>query len=371
MKSLVTALMLPAFCLTLTAANSTGTLAGTVRTVSGKPIAGAVVKLTRLDINGWSKELKTGPDGSYMQVGLDPKLYIVKVTVPGGNVVYLEKYIGTVITGPGKERKEDGPNPNGIKVPLGDRLVFNITLLTAEEAHAEAVKSGAIVVDKEAMAETAAVDAFNTAVAAYKANDFAAAVEPFETAVAKYREAIGLSKDAMAQATLTTTAEGAERLFGIVACLVAKTDEARRPALHAKAEPFLLKAFERNEKDQNVVLALLDIAKEKKDPAGTQKYQAIVDKLMPPDPAVEYNLAVAAHNAGNEEEAKAHILKAIAMKDDYTDSYWLLGVVDFGLNDLKGAKAAFLKFQKLATEGKKVDPKKAGEVKEFLKELPK
>jgi TolA-binding protein len=70
---------------------------------------------------------------------------------------------------------------------------------------------------------------------------------------------------------------------------------------------------------------------------------------------------VAVFNAGDMKAAKDLLNKAIATDPKFPDSYYLLGMVEYGLTNLKGTKEAFLKYLEIAPTGKK-----AAEVKEML-----
>ena len=186
-----------------------------------------------------------------------------------------------------------------------------------------------------------------------------------DTAVANLKEAAANMKDAEGKAKLEGNLPMVERVYGIVLAEVAKADPTRTD-LVTKAEPILVKALERNPKDQNVVASLLQLAAVKKDEAMTAKYQAIMDALIGPRPELAYNDAVTKQTAGDNAGAKVSLQKAIKIDPKFTDSYYLMGVVEFSLGDVKAAKAAFRHYQEVAPTGKH-----AGEVKEFLKELGK
>jgi len=341
MRNLITALMIPAVCMTL-AADSTGRISGKVLGKDGKPVPGVVIIISRTDIN-WTKELKTSDKGTFMQVGLEPKDFKFTVSAPGYH--------------PFKEE---------LHIPLGDTLIKNITLLTEQEAGAEALKaSGGVAavkapVDDKTMTGTAA---YNAGVEAYNQQKFADALPFLEKAVTDLKEALPAMKEGDARKAVETQVPVAERVYGICLFEVGKADEGRRDLI-VKAGPYLAAAYEKNPKDQRLLVDLVEVAKVNHDDAAQQKYQAALDTLIGPRPELAYNNGVTAFNDGKYKEAKEYVNKAIAMDPKFADSYWLLGVVSFGLNDIKGAKEAFKKYMEIAPTGKK-----AGEVKEFLKEL--
>ena len=86
--------------------------------------------------------------------------------------------------------------------------------------------------------------------------------------------------------------------------------------------------------------------------------------LLGPRPELAYNEAVNAVNKEQFKAAKEHLTKAIALDPNFADSYYLMGIVEFSLNNPKAARASFLKYQEKAPNGSK-----KAEVKEFLKEL--
>ena len=340
MRNLITALMIPAVCMTL-AADSTGRISGKVLGKDGKPVPGVVITISRTDIN-WTKELKASDKGNFMQVGLEPKDFKFTVSAPGYQT-YKEEF----------------------HVPLGDTLIKNITLLTGQEAGAEALKTGGAVVvkapvDDKTMTGSAA---YNAGVEAYNQQKFAEALPFLEKAVTDLKEGLPAMKEGDARKAVETQIPVAERVYGICLFEVGKADAGKRDLL-VKAGPYLAAAYEKNPKDQRLLVDLVEVAKANRDEAGQQKYQAALDTLIGPRPELAYNNGVTAFNDGKYKEAKEYVNKAIAMDPKFADSYWLLGVVNFGLNDIKGAKEAFRKYMEIAPTGKK-----AGEVKEFLKEL--
>jgi len=339
MRITLSALMIPAICLSL-AAESTGRLAGKVVGKDGKPIANAVLKLERVDI-AWTKEIKVTDKGTFIQVGLEPREFFITVSAPG--------FASTA-----KMKR---------KIPLADTLTENFTLFTMDEARAEGVKQAAASADPGEAREAEGSDAFNNGVSFYNEQKYAEALPQVETAYLKLKEAASLMKDPAAKAEVEAKVPNIERVYGICLAEVAKRDPERK-ALAAKAEPFLVAAFERNPKDQRVVNALVDVGTVKGDAPLTAKYQAALDGLLGPRPELAYNEAVNAVNKEQFKAAKEHLTKAIALDPNFADSYYLMGIVEFSLNNPKAARASFLKYQEKAPNGSK-----KAEVKEFLKEL--
>lgn len=338
MRNLITAIMIPAVCLTL-AADSTGRIGGKVINKEGKPVAGAVILLSRTDIT-WTKEIKTDAKGSYLQVGLEPKDFTFSITAEGYQ-----------------------PQKQSIKIKLGDIVNVNITLLTAKEAADEALKANLASMPAGEGKSMAASASFNAAVELYNAQKYAEAVPLVQSALADFKEALTTLKEGESRTTIEKNLPTVERVLGISLYEAGKADPAQQSQM-LKAEPYLVDAYKRNPKDQRILMALLEIAKAKKDAEGTKTYQAALDAVTGPRPELAYNDGVAAFNAGKYKDAKTFVTKAITLDPKFPDSYWLLGVVEFSLENPKGAKEAFRKYMEIAPTGKK-----AGEVKEFLKEL--
>ncbi len=337
MRNIITAIMIPAACMSLCAQN-TGRIAGTVLGKNGKPVPGAVVTLSRQDIN-WSKPIKVNDQGNYMQVGLEPKEFKVSVTAPGCT-----------------------PINEIVKIVMGDTVTKNYTLMTTQESADEAIRTG-VGMDPNAAKAISASTAFNSGIELYNQQKFAEALPFIEKAVNEMHEAIGNMKEGEVRTKLEAQTATADRVYGVVLTQVGKGDPAKKDMV-LKAESYLMPAYQKNPKDQTLVVALLEVAKAKEDAAAIKTYQAALDAIIGPRPEVAYNDGVTAFNDGRFKEAKESVDKAIALDPKFPDSYWLLGVVEFSMNNTKAAKEAFKKYLEIAPTGKK-----AGEVREFLKEL--
>lgn len=338
MRNLITAIMIPAVCLTL-AADSTGRIGGKITNKEGKPVAGAIITLSRSDIN-WTKDLKADEKGGYLQVGLEPKDFTFSVSAPGYQT-----------------------QKQAVKVKLGDITVVNIVLLTAQQASEEALKANLASLPPGEGKSMSASASFNAAVELYNAQKYAEAVPLVTSAYADFKEALATLKEGESRTGIEKNLPTVERVLGISLFEAGKADPAQKDQM-LKAEPYLANAYKRSPKDQRVLMALLEIAKVKNDAEGIKTYQAALDAVVGPRPELAYNDGVAAFNAGKYKDAKAFVTKAISLDPKFADSYWLLGVVEFSLENTKGAKEAFKKYMEIAPTGKK-----AGEVKEFLKEL--
>ena len=333
MRRLILALMLPAACLSVRA-DTTGRIAGKVVNKEGKPVAGAKVTLKRTDRN-WSKDLIADKQGSYMQIGLDPKEYDLTASAEG-YVNYTEH----------------------IKVPLGDTLVKNITLLTPDQARAQAIASGtaqAAPEDPGAALDAEGRDAFNTAIPFYNEGKYSEALPHVTQAYKTLTDALTKLKDDKAKADLAPELLKIERVLGI--CL-AQAGEKKE-----EGEAFLLKALERNPKDDRVIAGLIEVSKAKQDAAAEQKYTAMLEAIHGPNPDLIYNKGVEAFNAGKTKEAKAHLLKALEVDAKYAEAHYLLAMVEFGDNNLRGTKQHLEKYLELAPAGKN-----AATAREMLKD---
>ncbi len=327
-------------CLTL-AADTTGGITGKVLTKAGQPIPDAVVTLKRTDIT-YLKELKADAKGKFIQVGMAPVEYDVMVHATGF-VDFKDHF----------------------KIPLGDLMKRDFTLLTPDEARA-ATPAGTTLVaaplDPGAQLEDTGYAAFNEATGLYNAKEWKKS-EPFiEKAYKSLNESLAKTKDDAAKGEIQEKLKTVSRVYGVVLYEVGKEDKAA--AKFDQAKPLLEQAYESNPKDMRVIEALLAMAKEKGDKAGVVKYQGAIDTVVGPRPENAYNDGVAAYNANKFKDAKEFILKAIQIDPKFADSYYMLGLIETNNNNLKPAKEAFKKCLELAPTGKH-----AAECKEFIKAL--
>lgn len=318
-------------------ADTTGRIAGKVTNKKGEPLAAAVVTLKRTDIS-WTKVLSLTSKGAFMQVGLEPKEFDLTVSCKG--------YVDSA---------------KRIKIPLGDVITENIVLLTPEEQLAEARAAGkAPVEDAGVAAENEATEATNQAIAFYKERKFAEAQPLLEKAQLKFNQSIEKTKDMEAKASLVDNLATSERLLGIVLAHNFAADPAKTE-LAAKAQPLLEKALAKKPDDAFSLQAIVDLAKARKDAELEKKYKPALDKLVGPKPENAYNDAVAAFNAGKAKEAKEFLQTAIKIDPKFAESYYLMGMVEYGNMNLKACKESLQKYLELEPNGKK-----AAEVKEML-----
>ncbi|HJV49402.1 MAG TPA: carboxypeptidase regulatory-like domain-containing protein [Geothrix sp.] len=328
MRRLILALTLPAVCLTVHA-DQTGRISGKVLDKAGKPIPGSKVNLKRNDRN-WTKDLPVDKNGAFLQVGLDPVEFVVTVSAEG--------YVTQTET---------------VKITMGDVALKNFTLLTLGEAP----KTGQQVTPDDP-AEALNVEgrsAFNQAIPLYNEGKFAEALPFVETAYKTLSEAQTKLKDEKAKAELLPEVFKIERVLGLCIAQAGYKKE--------EAEPYLLKALERNPKDERVLAALIETSKAKSDQAAEQKYSAMLETIQGPNPDVIYNKGVEAFNAGNAKAAKAQWLKVLEVAPNYAKAHFMLAMVEFGENNLKGTKTHLEKYLELDPNGKD-----AATAKEMLKD---
>lgn len=338
MRSVFTLSLASVICLSL-AADTTGGIAGKILTKSGQPIPNAVVTLKRTDIT-YIKELKADANGKYIQVGLNPMEF--EYVVKAAGFVDLQ---------------------GRLKIPLGELLKKDFTLLTPDEARAAATTSTiAAPVDPGASLEDAGYSAFNEATLFYNAKEWKKSEPLLQKSYSSLNESLLKTKDETAKGEIQEKLKTVSRVYGVVLYEVGKDEKV--VAKLDQAKPLLDKAYELNNKDMRVVEALLNIATEKGDKAGMAKYQAAIDAVVGPRPENAYNDGVAAYNSNKFKEAKEFILKAIQIDSKFADSYYMLGLIETNNNSLKAAKEAFKKCLELAPTGKH-----AVECKEFIKAL--
>ena len=237
MRQLIPMLLAPALCATLLA-DTTGGLTGKVLTKGGQPIPNAVVTLKRTDIT-YVKELKSDAKGKFIQVGLNPVEYDV--------LVHAEGFVDF---------------KDHFKIPLGDLMKKDFTLMTPEEARAAAptgITTAAAPVDPGAALEDAGYTAFNEATSLYNAKEWKKSEPLLEKACTSLNESLAKTRDDAAKAKIQEQLKMVSRVYGVVLFEVGK--EEKNDAKLDQARLLLEKAFEQNNKDVRTAEALLTIAK--------------------------------------------------------------------------------------------------------------
>lgn len=333
MRRVLPLFILPVICMTAQA-QSTGRVSGRVVNSAGKPVAGAKLTFKRTDINQ-TIELTTNADGRYFRI-MDPKEFDITIEAAGFNKMM-----------------------DRLKVPLGNEEKRNFTLLTPQES---AKTAGAA--DPAAAAQNESANAYNSAVGLFNEQKFTEALPFAETAHKVIAEAIEKAKDDAQKKEANEKLAAMEKLLAVVYFEAGKKIEERRTELFAKAEPMLVRLLEAsNPKSLQYATYLAEIARVGGKAEDEKKYNAIVDTIQGPRADRPYNEGVEAFNAGNFPAAKTFLEKAIQVDPKFEKSYYLLGMVEYSLMNMKGAKGNLQKYLELAPNGDK-----AAEVKEMLKD---
>lgn len=336
MRTLIPAALVVVAGLSL-AGQTTGRIQGKVSTTAGKAVANAKIKMTRVDIN-WSKDLKVDASGSFLQVGLDPKLFNLEVTAEG----FVD------------QKKQ-------VKILLGDVITENLIMLTQEEA--AKANPGAIAVDPGASAEAKASNAYNNAVGLVNSQKFGEALPLLEESVKNMNESISVTKDEKLKSEIGERLIKVEKVYAICLFEVGSSDEAQRKTLWERVEPLLLKFKTIDPKDDRYPTYLARIAEFKGDAEAAKKYEAEAEAIVGPRPEKFYNAAAEAYNKNDMAGTKRNCEKTIAIDPKYAEAYYLLAMAEFSLSNMKGTKVNFQKYLELAPSGKH-----AGEVAEMLKD---
>lgn len=332
MKRLIPALVMTTASLGLSA-QTTGILRGTVKDSKGNPIAGASILLKRSGMD-WSKTLTSETNGSYIQVGLEPKEYEITVSANGYAPLMLRD-----------------------RVRLGEPTHKDFVLLTAQEAIASG--QGGAAPDPGAKLENEGLQAYNEGVIHFNARSYTEAIPKFETAIKSLNESLAKTTDETARVELEKKITTAERVFAFSLVESSKENEDRKVELSKQALPLLRQAIARDSKDQNALIYFVLSLKNAGESAEAEKYQLELDKLMGPNAGATYNKAVEAFNAGNMKDARPFLLSTLDIDPKYADAFYLLAMCDYAEMNLKGAKQNLMKYLEIAPTGKNADTAKA------------
>jgi len=340
MRRILTLALIPAASIALVA-QATGGVRGKITNKAGKPVPNATARMLRVGTT-IVKDLKVKEDGSFFQVGFEPREFELTVEAEGY-----------------------APSKQILRIQLGGVTEQNVTLLTTAEVQAANAAS-----NPDAAANKEATDVGNTGAAAYNeaigllnAQDFGGALPLLEKAYNSYKVAIEKAKDKETKAAAETSYQTVQRMYGVALFEVGKIDPDKKAEYWTKAEGILLEVYPKT--PETNVAAIVPVAKalagllEDKDKAAAAQYQAIVDKVEPPNPAQDYNKAVDAVNAGKFADAKAYLEKCLAKNPNYAKAYYLLGIAEYSNSNMKAAKTSFLKCLELEPNGEKASDVKA------------
>ncbi|MBP1627059.1 MAG: hypothetical protein H6Q00_1534 [Holophagaceae bacterium] len=330
MSRMLSALLGATICLTL-AADTTGRITGKVLDKAGKPVPNATIVLKRTDIS-WTKTLKVSGNGTFQQVGLEPKEFDITASAEGF-----------------------APLTIHLKIPLGDTLNQDFCLMKPEDVRAAAPQGAPQPSGDKAVI---GADAFNQAVVLYNDKNYTAALPLVESAFSNLKESLELLP-AEKKPELESQVAQVERVYGVVLFEVGRQDAARQTELWGQAEPRLKAALARNPKDQRVLDALITTSKAKGDTEAATTYQASLDALIGPRPELAFNQGVETYNKGDMAAAKPFFLKAIQVDPNFAEAYYMLAMCEFAGNNLKATKQNFKKYLEVAPKGKHAEEVKA------------
>lgn len=337
MRQFVTLLAIPVLSVSLQA--QTGRIQGKVTTSAGKPVADVKIVLKRVDVN-LTVEVVSKKDGSYLRI-VDPKEFDITVEHKGFSTF--------------KARQK-------VQIGTDNPTTLNITLLTPEEA-AKQTSGTATPKDPSAGADMKGTEAYNTAVTLFNEKRYSEAATLVEVAHKSLTEALATAKSDDQKKEIGDKMAPVNKLLGLSLYEAGKADEANRKDLWTKAEPFIKAEHEKAPQELRFLYYMRDIVKAKGDAAAEKQFTESIEKIEGPKPENAYNQGVEAFNAGKMDEAKTHFVRATQISEKYGMAYYMLGMCEFGLGNLKATKANFQKYLELEPNGPK-----AAEVKELLKD---
>jgi len=324
----------------------TTSLEGDVKDENGRPVQGAVVKITRTDIKG-SYKTKSDKKGHYFHAGLPIGTYSITVEVDG----------------------QDRDSVNNVRSRLGDPVAVNFDLKVKKqqaEALAKAAESGTLTKEQardmsaeqraqlekqmkerqQALAKNKALnDAFNAGREALTANQYDVAIQHLQKAA---------EMDAGQHVIWAQLADA----YGLLAA--SKTGQEQGDA-YAKATDAWGKAIALKSDDaayhNNYALLLARVKK-------FDDAQSELNKAAQLDPSQAgkfyYNLGAVLVNTGQLEPAGEAFKKAIAADPNYADAQYQYGVyliskaqvgADGKVTPVPGTVEAFQKYLALRPDG--------------------
>ncbi len=330
----LTYLLLPALVLGVAlpaAAQNIGRIAGKVTDKEGKPLAGVKIVMKRLT-STWSKTITTDAKGEYGHV-LEPTEHEITYSLDG---------YGTVI--------------EKLRPLANDTTRKDVVLTKGGQVQVAAGAQAPPPTDEGAKLETEGLAQFNDNLELYNQGKFAEVLVPFESAHKALKESMEKTTSEAAKAELRPKLDMVERILGLTYFQVGKKDA---------AEPLLLSAYARKADDRNVLVALSNIYKSRKDAANEKKFTDALEVLTGPDPAKIYNRGVEAFNAGHIKEARTHVEETLKLDPKFASAYYMLGMVELNDGHMAAARSAFQKYLEMEPKGKQ-----AAEVREILKGIP-
>ena len=287
MKRAFVLILVLALSLTSAWAQFQGRIIGRIQDPEGNPLEKVEVTIVSQRTAAVQYELRTDPQGRFLQIGLMPGYYILNFKkagfVPGATEVRVGVAGEQVVDFTMKSL--DAPLEKAYSE--ADKLFLQANKLFADQKFSEAASAyeKAIELDPGNWAYR-----LNFGLTHKKANRSEEALEAFRKAVELNPESYSANK------------ETGETLA--------------RAGRFAEAKPFYEKAV----------------------------------GLSPDDPDAHFNLGVCLINTGESEAALEHFQKTVELKPDYADAYYQTGTILIGQNRVPEARAALEKFVELAPD---------------------
>jgi len=343
MRHVLPLVMIPVLSLAL-AAQEAGRIQGKITDKAGNPVADATITLVRTGTNV-TKGTKSLKDGAYFLTGVAASEQEISYSAQG--------FVPQLVHD---------------RIPVGGALTKDITLLTPEQALEEVAKTNPAAAAQRA--SNIGATEYNEAGPLYTSQNFKEALPHLEKAYLAYQETLAKSKDEKDKAAAVIAMGTVKRIYAVTLFEVgsASADKKQQAELWNEAEPLLLEVLPQTPETNvpalmPVARALKALAEGRKDQAAVTRYQAILERITPPNPAPDYNRAVDAEAENKFSEAKGWLEKALQKDPNYARAYYLLGRVEIGLGNYAASRRSFLKYLELEPTGEK-----AGEVKEVLKD---
>ena len=334
----------------------TATMEGTVNGDDGKPLQGAVMKITRTDIKG-NYKVKTDKRGHYLYAGLPyPGVYDVVVEVDGkdrdsAQGVRLRPDLPAVDFDLSKQAAAAAAAATG-GAPGGQAAAPEPTRGMTPQQKAELEKQ--MKEREEAMKKNKELnDAFNAGVAAAQAKQWDQAVASFNKAgELDPKQHVVWAQLAEAEVNFAGTKTGAD------------AEAEMQKGLDAYAKAIELKPDDPGYHN-NYALAL---AKAKKIPEAEAELNKAATLDPPNTGRYYYNLGALLVNSGQNDPAGDAFKKAIAADPNYADAQYQYGVfllskatiaADGKVTPVEGTADAFQKYLALKPDGQFADSAKA------------